>query len=81
MRLRQLCEHVSDAEPCTREHRDACLRLADFLGITIKTGQSGERVDDDFALIILRALEGRDEINTINHDNKLLPSAELKAKL
>ena len=66
MKLQKMCEKVRDAEPGTNEHTAACQELAGYLGVSIWVGQYvGDRVDDDFALIILRALEGREEEDSV----------------
>jgi len=87
MKLQKMCENVRDSEPGTDKHDRACLELAEYLGVSIWVGQYvgdvGDKTNDDFALIILRALEGREEDEEEvkqEHENKLCHSTELKVK-
>lgn len=80
MKLQKMCENIRDLEPGTIEHERACLKLAEYLGVSIWVGQYvGDKVNDDFALIILRALEGREEEED-EHENKLIQTSGLKVK-
>lgn len=88
MKLQKLCEKVRDSKPGTSKHTAACLDVAEYLNVDIYVGHyvSGQRADEDFALIILRAIEGRDENDDdddglyVSPRNKLLNSEGLKVK-